>query len=107
MAVRNINEAKRPKRRVHFVKYIWIVIVVLIIASGISKYYVNKVKTREMRQEIEQVQTKIDDLDAQSTEIKEILDDDDHLEFFEKIAREDRGYHKQGEKVIYGSSYGE
>lgn len=107
MAVRNIKEAKRPKRKLHVSKYLWILIVVLIIASGIGKYYINKEKTAEMQMQIKQTQEEIAVLNAESADIEAILDDEDHLEFFEKIAREDRGYHKLGEKVIYGSSYGE
>ena len=40
-------------------------------------------------------------------EIKEILDEEDHDEYFEKIAREKYGYCKPGEKVYYNSSFGE
>lgn len=80
---------------------------IAIIASGIGKYYINKIKIEEMQTQINQIEGEIVELNAESDEIEEVLEDDDHLEFFEKIARENHAYHKQGEKVIYGSSYGE
>ena len=46
-------------------------------------------------------------IDKESAEIQEILDEENHDEYFEKIAREEYGYCKPGEKVYYNSSYGE
>jgi cell division protein FtsB len=67
----------------------------------------NYIKLGQLNKEIESVKQEITQLDAESAEIKEILDEEDHNDYFEKIAREKYGYCKPGEKVYYNSSFGE
>ena len=72
-----------------------------------GKISANYIKLGELNKEIEAMQQDISQLDEESAEIKEILDEKDHKEYFEKIAREKYGYCKPGEKVYYNSSFGE
>ena len=62
----------------------------------------NYIKLGQLDREIEAIQQQITDLDAESDEIREILDEENHDEYFEKIAREKYGYCKPGEKQCAG-----
>jgi cell division protein FtsB len=67
----------------------------------------NFIKLNDINKEIDAIDTSISQLDEESDEILEILNEKNHDEYFEKIAREEYGYCKPGEKVYYNSSYGE
>ena len=67
----------------------------------------NYIKLGELNKEIEAVKQDITELDEESEDIKEILNEENHDDYFEKIAREKYGYCKPGEKVYYNSSFGE
>ena len=107
MAVKNISEAKPKKKKFRKVHFLWIVLAVMGFMVLFGKISANYIKLGELNKEIEAMQQDISQLDEESAEIKEILDEKDHKEYFEKIAREKYGYCKPGEKVYYNSSFGE
>ena len=107
MAVKNISDAKPKKRKFRKVHFLWIVLAVMGFMVLFGKISSNYIKLGEINREIEAMQQDISQLDEESAEIKEILDEEDHDDYFEKIAREKYGYCKPGEKVYYNSSFGE
>ncbi len=107
MAVKNISDAKPKKKKFRKVHFLWIVLAVMGFMVLFGKISSNYIKLGELNKEIEAMQQNISQLDEESAEIKEILDEKDHKEYFEKIAREKYGYCKPGEKVYYNSSFGE
>ncbi len=107
LAVRNISEAKPKKKQRRKVHYIWVVLVVCAVVFAFSSLAFNYVEYKKLAQEEAQINQEITRLDEESAEIKEILDSENHDDYFEKIAREEYGYCKPGEKVYYNSSFGE
>ena len=107
MAVKNISDAKPKKKKFRKVHFLWIVLAVMGFMVLFGKISANYIKLGELNKEIEAMQQDISQHDEESAEIKEILDEKDYKEYFEKIAREKYGYCKPGEKVYYNSSFGE
>lgn len=107
LAVKNISDAKPKKKKIRKVHYLWILLAVMGFMVLFGKISSNYIKLAQLDKEIQNIQQQITDLDAESDEIRDILDDKNHDEYFEKIAREKYGYCKPGEKVYYNSSFGE
>ena len=107
MAVKNISDAKPKKKKFRKVHFLWIVLAVMGFMVLFGKISANYIKLGQLNKEIEAMQQDISQLDEESADIKEILDEKDHDDYFEKIAREKYGYCKPGEKVYYNSSFGE
>ena len=107
MAVRNISEAKpkkKPRRKVHF---LWGFIIACAAVFVLGSLALNFIEYDRLVDEEAQLKQEITELDEESAEIQSILDSENHDEYFEKIAREEYGYCKPGEKVYYNSSFGE
>ncbi len=107
MAVKNISDAKPKKKKIRKVHFLWIVLAVMGFMVLFGKISSNYIKLGELNKEIEAVKQDITELDEESEDIKEILNEENHDDYFEKIAREKYGYCKPGEKVYYNSSFGE
>ena len=107
MAVKNISDAKPKKKKLRKVHYLWILLAVMGIMVLFGKISSNYIKLEQLDREIAAIEQQITDLDAESADIQEILDEENHDDYFEKIAREEYGYCKPGEKVYYNSSFGE
>lgn len=107
MAVKNISDAKPKKKSISKFHLLWILIFVMGFMVLFGKISSNFVKLNELNKEIAAIEADITELDMESAEIQEILNEENHDEYFEKIAREEYGYCKPGEKVYYNSSYGE
>lgn len=107
MAVKSISDAKPKKKPIRKYHLLWILIFVMGFMVLFGKISSNFIKLNELNKEIEALDQGISQLDEESAEIQAILDEKNHDEYFEKIAREEYGYCKPGEKVYYNSSYGE
>ena len=107
MAVKSINDAKPKKKTLRKSHLLWILIAVMGFMVLFGKISLNFIKLNELNKEIDAISQSITELDKESAEIQEILNEKNHDEYFEKIAREEYGYCKPGEKVYYNSSYGE
>lgn len=107
MAVRSINDAKPKKKKLRKAHYLWIMLVAGTAIFVIASIAQNYIEYRQIKSEVSAVNAEIAALDKESEEIEKILSDDDHSDYFEKIAREEYGYCKPGEKVYYNSSFGE
>lgn len=108
MAVRNINEAKADKKR-SIKKYHIVLIFVLVVFSTfvISKCVSNYARAAEYNRQASEIEASASAVSEESAEISETLKSENHQAYFEKIAREEYGYCKPGEKVYYNSSFGE
>lgn len=107
MAIRNINEAKPKKKKFHKVHVLWVLLVVGMFVFVFGRISANYAKLDNLKDEINEIQQEITELDNESDKIQAILDEENHEEYFEKIAREEYGYCKPGEKVYYNSSFRE
>ena len=107
MAVKSITDAKPKKKQIRKFHLLWILVAIMGFMVLFGKISSNFIKLNELNKEYETVSNSISQLNAESAEIQEILDEENHDEYFEKIAREEHGYCKPGEKVYYNSSYGE
>lgn len=107
MAVRNISEAKPKKKKFRKVHYLWVLLVAVAVVFVFTSLAQNFIKLSGLKSQIGDINNEIIALDNESNEIQRILDDKDHKDYFEKIAREEYGYCKPGEKVYYNSSFGE
>lgn len=107
MAVRNISEAKPKKKPLRKVHYLWVVLIVCAVVFVFGSLAFNFIEYDKLVDKEAQLKQEITQLDEESAEIKEILDSENHDDYFEKIAREEYGYCKPGEKVYYNSSFGE
>lgn len=107
MAVRSINQAKPKKKKLRKAHYLWIMLVAVTVVFAIACIAQNFIEYKQTQKEIADTNAEIVALDVESDEIESILSQDDHSDYFEKIAREKYGYCKPGEKVYYNSSFGE
>ncbi|MBE6775397.1 MAG: hypothetical protein E7543_04300 [Ruminococcaceae bacterium] len=108
MAVRNFSEARKAKKReikkVHILMiFVAAVMTVLLVSQCVSNY----ARAAEYNREAAELEALAVSVSEESSEISETLKEENHQAYFEKIAREEYGYCKPGEKVYYNSSYGE
>ncbi len=107
MAIRHISEAKPKKKKFRKVHFLWVLLVVGVFVFVLGGISANLIKVKELDKQINDIDSEILALDNESAEIEDILNDETHDDYFEKIAREEYGYCKPGEKVYYNSSFGE
>ena len=107
MAVRNISEAKPKEKPIRKAHYLWVVLIVCAVIFVFGSLAFNFIEYDRLVEEEAQIKQEITKLDEESAEIEEILNSKNHDAYFEKIAREEYGYCKPGEKVYYNSSFGE
>ncbi len=107
LAVRKRNEVKPKKKKFYKVNVILAFILISASVIGYSVFRSNMQKAEELNKQVAEVSQEISQMEQENAQIKEILEDDDHYEYFQEIAREDYGYCKPGEKIYYNSSYGE
>ncbi len=111
MAVKDFNEAKKQqkmaeRRKPHKVQVA--ILLVAVFAIGMAVFGViipNYVAAAQYNEELARIEDRISELNSESSEITDSLKNTDEL--FNKIAREEYGYCKPGEKVFYSSSFGE
>ncbi len=53
-----------------------------------------------------QMESEVSALQKENEELQHFLEDENHDEYYEKIAREEYGYARPGERVFYDSSFG-
>ena len=111
MAVRDFREAqqkqKKQKNKVRKFYVVWFAVAVVFCSVVIGTCASNYSKAAEYEEQAVSVSREIRKLNKETKEIAVTLRKENHDEYFEKIAREEYGYCKPGEKVLYDSSYGE
>ncbi|MBQ8503645.1 MAG: septum formation initiator family protein [Clostridia bacterium] len=111
MAVKDFNEAKKQHKKVkkfkpHKVQIAMFIFAVFAIGIAVVGVIIpNYVAAAQYSEEASKIESQITALSEESAEITKSLDNKDEL--YEKIAREEYGYCKPGEKVYYNSSFGE
>lgn len=111
MAVRNIDEAKKlqnkkEKRSIKKTHIVMAAAMVLLFGTAIGTTAVNHARAAEYEEQMNKINSEAYSISAESAEIAETLKEENHDEYFEKVAREQYGYCKPGEKVYYDSAYG-
>ncbi len=108
MAVRSFDEAKKAKKKeIKIVHIVSIFVAVVLTALLFSQCVSNYARAAEYNHEADEVESLATSISVESSEISETLKEENHRAYFEKIAREEYGYCKPGEKVYYNSSFGE
>ena len=111
MAVKDINEARGKQRKNalgnHTIVSVLITVLFLVLTVVTLFGYAipNYIAAGEINSEVEEYCSDITALSEDSSRLAEELENKDEL--YERVAREDYGYCKQGEKVYYDSSFGE
>lgn len=111
MAVKDLNEARaQQKKSARKNKPVFSIVLAAFtafwIGVGFLCYVVpNYIAAAQHKTETEEIRSSITALSEESAEISKDLKNKDEL--YEKIAREEYGYCKPGEKVYYNSSFGE
>lgn len=111
MAVRHIDEAKKLQskkepRRLSKFHIALVALMILLFGTAIGTTAVNYAKAADYKEQISLISEEASRVSAESAEIAETLKEENHDEYFEKVAREQYGYCKPGEKVYYDSAYG-
>ena len=94
---------KTPAHRVHIAIAVAVIAVFAVTLFGVIMP--NYSAADKYKEQIAQIEAQKAALDNESKEISDSLENKEML--FEKIAREDYGFCKPGEKVFYSSSFGE
>lgn len=108
MAIRSFVEAKKAQKKE--VKIVHISIAFVVIAMTVllfTQCLTNNARAAEFNEEAARLESMATSISVESSEIAETLKAENHEAYFEKIAREEYGYCKPGEKVYYNSSFGE
>ncbi len=79
-------------------------IFVLVLCSLMLSFIQNQVEIASKRQELEAVQAQLDAQVAENTELQRVLESGTEEEIIERIARDNLGYAKPGERVFVDTS---
>ncbi len=107
MAVKDIKEAGKKKKRRYITDYFWIAVVAFFVVGLITSVISDARHTSDINSQLAAVNAEITEVENQNDEIREILEGGDYLGYIEKIARENYGYCSPGEDVYYNNLYGE
>ena len=108
MAIRSFVEAKKAQKKEVKIVHILIAFVVIVMTALLfTQCVTNYAYAAEFNAEADELESMATSISVESSEIAETLKEENHQAYFEKIAREEYGYCKPGEKVYYNSSFGE
>lgn len=105
MAVKTFEKkSKSNKKQKHsFLLAALIIAFVGVIAISCALNYAQAAKNNR---EAEGISEQCSEVKKENEELERFLEDKNHDEYIEKIAREEYGYAKPGERVYYDSSFG-
>lgn len=86
----------------YLVNFLFFVAIVVLLANCISMFS----KVREKQEKYENLEGLYQEELVLKSEYEYLLDEDNQLEYIERIARERYGYVAPGERAFYDSSYG-
>ncbi len=108
MAIRSFVEAKKAQKKEIKIIHILIAFVVVVMTTLLlTQCVTNYARAAEYNREADEIENLATSVSVESSEISETLKEENHQAYFEKIAREEYGYCKPGEKIYYNSSYGD
>lgn len=108
MAVKEFKSAKKSHKKIASRRIRLAVVFAVVALFAVTLFgciLPNYSAAAEYEEQINQLEVKKAALEAESEEISDSLENE--MLLYEKIAREDYGYCKPGEKVFYRSSFGE
>jgi len=105
LAVKQFVPAEKTKK-VQKHSVILFILVAAFVCLAVAGCIVNYAHAADNNTEAAQMSEKCDELKTENEELERFLEDKNHDEYYEKIAREQYGYAKPGERVFYDSSYG-
>ena len=97
------KDAKRQKSRCSLIVVLLGCLLVLV-ASFVS--FKNFSAAHENKKQIADIDNQIESYVSENDKLESFLADENHDEYYEKVAREQYDYAKPGEKVYYNSSFG-
>lgn len=101
---KNATKSSRKMKKNHSVLLVLLILAFVgVIAVGCIMNYAQAANNNK---EIEELSGQVEEMQSENQEMERFLDDENHDEYYEKIAREDYGYAKPGERVFYDSSFG-
>ncbi|MBQ8028865.1 MAG: hypothetical protein IJ262_05620 [Clostridia bacterium] len=104
----DIKAFKNSKINFKLIKRVIIAVVAIVVICFVAVYSaINFSKAAEYRSAAEEASSVCEDIKQDISEKNELIKGEGFDEYCEKIAREDYGYAKPGEYVIYDSSFGE
>ncbi len=105
MAVKQFVPAKKAKR-VQKHSVILFIVVFSFVCLAVASCVVNYSHAADNNAQASQMSGECEEIKNENEELKRFLEDKNHDEYYEKIAREQYGYAKPGERVFYDSSFG-
>ena len=96
-------QAKPPRRKHSFLLILLVLAFVGVIAVG---SIMNYKQAADNNREAAQKSAAYEDMVAENEELERFLQEKNHDEYMEKIAREQRDYARPGERVVHDSSFG-
>ena len=97
------TEKKRRKRSTSFITNFLIIAAAAVLLANFFSVYSKIGEKKQRYRELEKIYEQALELNA---EYQYLLDEDNQLEYIERIAREKYGYIAPGERAFYDSSYG-
>ncbi len=97
-------EQRGKKKRFSVSKLIFWGVLVVMLGSMMVSFIQNQVEISSKKQELEAVQEQLEAQLAQNTELTRILEEGTEQEIIERIARDQLGYAKPGERVFVDTS---
>ncbi len=105
MAVKQFVPAKKAKK-VQKHSVILFIVVFSFVCLAIAGCVVNYSHAAGNNRQVSQMSAECEEIKNENEELERFLEDKNHDEYYEKIAREQYGYARPGERVFYDSSFG-
>ncbi len=80
------------------------VLVLAVICYFVATFVSLRIKVKERQDANAQLQSQYDQQVEENEQLSKVLDEGDEADYIERIAREEYGYAKPGERVYYDSS---
>lgn len=101
------KNAQTPKRKINRKSsIILIVAIVLFVGFFAVQCIINYTQAKDNKSEADAIDAQISAIAAENETKENFLKEENHDEYYEKVAREDYNYGKPGERVFYDSSVG-
>lgn len=102
-----VLEKKATTRKIDKKHSVLLILLILafvgVIVAGCIMNYAHAANNNK---EIAAISEKVEEAKTENEELERFLNDKNHDEYYEKIAREEYDYAKPGERVFYDSSFG-
>lgn len=97
------GRVRKLKKRGLF-RLISVLVITAVIISCIVSFIITQSNLSEMQAELQSIQNKTEEVEAENVELQRILEDDDMNAYMEKIAIEEMNYAYPNERRYYDTS---